>query len=149
MNSYQFIADQAARHSVRLLCRVVGVSRSGSLAWRTRPASARAQADQALAVHIRAIHERSRQTYGSPRVQAELRAQGQPVGRRRVARLMRQAGLRGLHGQRRRVRTTVADRTATPARDRVERAFSPTDIGSPDRVWLADITYVGTADGWL
>ena len=80
MNSYQFIADQAARHSVRLLCRVVGVSRSGSLAWRTRPASARAQADQALAVHIRAIHERGRQTYGSPRVQAELQpTSGPPI----------------------------------------------------------------------
>jgi putative transposase len=149
VNAYQFIADQAVHHAVRLLCRVVGVSRSGYLAWRTRLPSARTQADQALTVHIQVIHERSRQTYGSPRVQAELCAQGRPVGRRRVARLMRQVGLRGLHGQRRRVRTTVADRTATPAQDQVERVFTPADIGAPNRVWLADITYVGTAEGWL
>jgi putative transposase len=149
MNAYQFIADQAAQHSVRRLCRVVGVSRSGYTAWRTRPPSARARADQALTAQIRAIHAHSRQTYGSPRVRAALRARGQTVGRRRVARLMRQAGLRGLHGQRRRVRTTVADRTATPARDRVERAFRPAAIGAPNRVWLADITYVPTREGWL
>jgi putative transposase len=149
MSSYQFIADQAAQHSVRLLCRVGGVSRSGYLAWRTRPPSARAQADQTLTAQIQVIHAHSRQTYGSPRVRAALRAQGQAVGRRRVARLMRQAGLRGLHGQRRRVRTTVADRTITPAQDRVERAFTPAAIGAPNRVWLADITYVGTGEGWL
>jgi putative transposase len=148
VSSYQFIAAQAAQHSVRLLCRVVGVSRSGYLAWRTRLPSARAQADQALTAQIQVIHAHSRQTYGSPRVQAALRAQGQTVGRRRVARLMRQAGLRGVHG-RRRVGTTVVDRTATPASDRVERAFTPAQIGAPNRVWLADITYVTTDEGWL
>ena len=85
MNCCQFVADQAAHHPVRLLCRVVGVSRSGYYAWRARPPSARAQGDQQLLERIRQIHRRSRATYGSPRVQAELRATGQrcsPVGSR-------------------------------------------------------------------
>jgi putative transposase len=149
MNAYQFITNQAAQHSVRRLCRVVGVSRSGYLAWRNRPPSARAQRDLALTEQIRVIHAHSRQTYGSPRLRAVLHARGQAVGRRRVARLMRQAGLRGIHGQRRRVRTTIADRTVTPAPDRVERAFTPATIGAPNRLWLADITYVATQEGWL
>jgi putative transposase len=149
MNAYRFIAAQAAQHSVRLLCRVVGVSRSGYTAWRTRPPSARARGDRALSEQIQQIHAHSRQTYGSIRVRATLRDRGEAVGRRRVARLMRAAGLRGVHGQRRRVRTTVADRTATPASDLVERAFAPAQIGASDRVWLADITYVATAEGWL
>lgn len=149
MTCCQFIADQTAHHSVRLLCRAVGVSRSSYYAWRKGIPSARAQADQALTEQIRVIHQTSRQTYGSPRVHAELRARGRLVGRRRVARLMRQAGLRGLHGQRRRVRTTVADRTATPAPDRVERTFAPAQIGAPNRLWLADISYVATLEGWL
>ena len=130
------------------LDRTVGVSRSSFYAWRNRPPSARARADQALTEQIRAIHQASRQTYGSPRVQAELRAGGHPAGRRRVARLMRQAGRRGVHGRRRRVRTTVPDRQATPAPDRVERAFAPALIGAPDRVWLAAISSVPTLEGW-
>jgi putative transposase len=149
MNAYQFIADQAAQHPVRRLCRGLGVSRSGYLAWRNRPPSARAQADQALTEQIRAIHAHSRQTYGSIRVRATLREGGRAVGRRRVARLMRLAGLRGVHGQRRRVRTTVADPTMMPAPDRVERAFTPAAIGAPQRVWFADITYIPTGEGWL
>jgi putative transposase len=149
MSCRQFVADQAAYHPIRLLCRVVGVSRSSFYAWRNRPPSARTQADRALTEQIRAIHQTSRRTYGSPRVQAELRAGGRSVGRRRVARLMRQAGLRGPHGQRRRVRTTVPDRAATPAPDRVERAFAPAQIGAPNRVWFADISYVATRESWL
>jgi len=148
MSCCQFITDQAAHHSVRLLCRAAGVSRSGYYAWRRRQPSARAQADHARTERIRLIHQRSRATYGSPRVQAELRADGQRCGRRRVARLMRRAGLRGVHGQRRRVRTTVPDRAATPAPDRVRRAFAPAEIGAPDRLWLADISYVATLEGW-
>jgi len=149
MNMFRFIADQAAQHSVRLLCRVVGVSRSGYFTWRTRPPAARARADQALTERIRRIHAHSRQTYGSPRVRATLRERGELVGRRRVARLMRGAGLRGVHGQRRRVRTTVADPGATPAPDRVERAFAPAAIGGLNRLWLADISYIPTREGWL
>ena len=76
-------------------------------------------------------------------------ARGEAVGRRRVARLMRRAGLRGGHGLRRRVRTTVADPRATPATDRVARAFAPAAIGAPNRLWLADISYIPTREGWL
>jgi putative transposase len=149
MSTFQFIADQAAQHAVRLLCRVLGVSRSGSFAWRNRPPAARARADQALTERIRQIHARSRQTSGSSRVRAALRERGEAVGRRRVARLMRRAGLHGVHGLRRRVRTTVADPHAAPAPDRVERAFAPAAIGGPNRLWLADISYIPTREGWL
>jgi putative transposase len=147
MSRFRCVADQAARHPVIVLCRAAGVSRSGSDAWRDRQPSARAQADQQLTEQIRAIHQASRQTDGSPRVQAELRARGRAVGRRRVARLMRRAGLRGVHGQRRRVRTTVPGRAASPAPDRGARAVAPARIGAPDRVWVADISYVGTGEG--
>lgn len=149
MSCCQFIADQATHYPVRLLCRAVGVSRSSFYAWRKRRPSARAQADAALSEQIRAIHQASRQTYGRRRVVVDLRDQGQVVGHRRVARLMRHAGLRGLHGQRRRLRTTIPDRTVPPAPDRVERAFAPAQIGAPNRLWLADITYVATLEGWL
>jgi putative transposase len=149
MSCSRFIAAQAAPHPVALSCRVLGVSRSGSDAWRGRAASARARADAALTARITTIHQTSRQTYGSPRVHAELQGGGERCGRRRVARLMRAAGLRGCHGQRRRVQTTVPDRQATPAPDRVERAFTPTDAGAPNRLWMADISYVATHEGWL
>jgi putative transposase len=149
MSCYRFITAHAAQHPVALSCRVLGVSRSGYYAWQGRAASARAQADAALSERIAAIHQTSRGTYGSPRVHAELRAAGERCGRRRVARLMRQAGLRGCHGQRRRVRTTTPDRQATPAPDRVERVFQPPAVGAPDRLWVADITYVATQEGWL
>ncbi len=148
MNTYRFIAAQAAQHAVRLLCRVLGVSRSGYVAWRTRPPTVRARADETLTEQIRQIHAHSRQTYGSIRVRAALHARGEAVGRRRVARLMRRAGLRGVHGQRRRVRTTVADPRAAPAPDRVERAFAPAAVGGPNRLWLADISSIPTREGW-
>jgi len=148
VNTYRFIADQAAQHAVRLLCRVLGVSRSGFLAWRSRPPAARARADEARTEQIRQIHARSRQTYGSIRVRATLHERGELVGRRRVARLMRRAGLRGVHGQRRRVRTTAADPRATPAPDRGARAFAPAGIGGPNRLWLADSSSIPTGEGW-
>jgi putative transposase len=146
---YQFVTAAAGHHAIALLCRVLKVSRSGYYAWRDRPPSARAQADQRLTARIRQVHQASRGTYGSPRVQAELRAGGERCTRKRVARLMRRAGLRGCHGQRRRVRTTVPDRAAAPAPDRVDRAFSPAQIEAPDRLWVADISYVPTGEGWL
>jgi putative transposase len=148
MNTFRCIAAQAAQHAVRLLCRVLGVSRSGSCAWRTRPAAARVRADQALTAQLRQISAHSRQTDGSPRVRATLCERGEMVGRRRVARLMRRAGLRGVHGQRRRVRTTVADPRVTPAPDRVKRSCAPAAIGAPDRLWLADSSSIPTREGW-
>ena len=149
MSCYRFIAAEAAQHPVALSCRVLGVSRSGYYAWRGRAESARARADVALTARISAIHQASRETYGSPRVQAELRAAGVRCTRKRVARLMRAAGLRGCHGQRRRVRTTTPDHQAAPAPDRVERAFTPAQVGAPNRLWVADISYVATLEGWL
>jgi putative transposase len=149
MNCYRLVADQAAHHAVRVVCRAVGVSRAGYYAWWGRQPSARARADGRLTERIRQVHKHSRGTYGRPRVHAELRADGQRCRRRRVARLMRQAGLRGVHGQRRRVRTTVADRLATPAPGRVGRAFAPAQIGAPNRLWLTDISSVPTDEGWL
>ena len=127
------------------MCRVVGVSPSGYYAWRSRPPSARAQADQRLLTRIRAIHAASRSTYGAPRIHAELREAGVRCARKRVARLMRQASLQGAH-RRRRLRTTICDRDAAPAPDLVARAFA-TD--RPNHLWLADITYVRTWSGWL
>jgi len=149
MSRYRFIAAHAAEHPVALSCRVLGVARSGFYAWRVRAVSARGRADAALGERIVAIHEASRQTYGSPRVHADLQAAGERCGRRRVARLMRVAGLRGCHGQRRRVRTTTTDRHATAAPDRVGRAFAPATVGAPNRLWAADISYVATREGWL
>jgi len=130
---------------IAALCRVLGVSPSGYYAWSERPPSARAQADDILLEQIRAIHARSRGTYGARRIRVELRAQGMRCARKRVARLMRQAGLAG--AQRRRYRgTTRQDRTAIAAPDLVQRDF--TAFG-PDQLWVADITYVPTGEGWL
>jgi putative transposase len=127
------------------MCRVLGVSPSGYYAWRERLPSARAQADQRLLDQIRTLHAHSRQTYGAPRIHADLRETGVPCGRKRVARLMRQAGLAGA-SRRRAGRTTVQDRTATPAPDLVGRDFT---ADRPDRLWVADLTYVRTWTGWL
>jgi putative transposase len=140
LNTYRCIADQAAQHSVRLLRRVLDVSRLGSCAWRNRPPAPRARADRALAEQIRPIHEHRRQT--------DLRERGEVVGRR-VARRRRRAELRRVHGQRRRVRTTVADPHLAPAPDRVARACAPAAIGGPHRRWRAAISSIPTRAGWL
>jgi HTH-like domain len=113
--SFRLIDQEKAHHAVSLLCRVLGVSRAGFYAWRSRPLSARAVADQALTAQIRAIHERSRGTYGAPRVHAELRLDhGVGVGRKRVARLMGSAGLVGCHRRRRRGLTRRDPRPPRP-----------------------------------
>jgi len=132
-------------HRVATVCRVLGVSASGYYAWQVRPLSARAQADWTLSTQIRAIHARSRGTYGAPRVHAELRAQGVHVGRKRVARLMRQAQLAGV-SRRRHVWTTRRDPAARPAPDLVQRAFM---AEGPNQLWVADITYIATWAGFL
>ncbi len=145
MNLFRFIDAERACLPVALLCRMLGVSRSGYYAWRERPPSRRSREDGILAEKIREVHERSRRTYGYPRIHAELCALGVRCGRRRVARLMREAGLRGcLRGRRR--RTTRRDRNAAPAPDLVRRKFA---AAAPDRLWLADITYVKTDEGFL
>ena len=132
-------------HEVATMCRVLDVSSSGYYAWRERPASARARQDEALTERIRAIHERSRGTYGAPRIHAELAAEGIHIGRKRVARLMRAADLEGV-SRRKGWKTTVRDRDARPAPDLVQRAFT---AEGPNRLWVADITYVPTWAGFL
>lgn len=130
---------------IATLCRVLGVSPSGYYAWIERPPSTRAQADEILLEQIRVIHTRSRETYGARRIRVELRAQGMHCARKRVARLMRQAGLAG--AQRRRYRgTTRQDRTAMAAPDLVRRDFTACE---PNQLWVADVTYVPTSEGWL
>ena len=127
------------------VAREIGVSKSGYYAWRKRPPSKRVREDVVLTETIREIHSRSRQTYGVPRVHAELRLLGIVCGRRRVARLMRAAGLRGCIRSKRR-RTTRRDPRAAPAPDLLRRDFVARE---PNRIWLADITYVPTREDFL
>jgi putative transposase len=130
---------------VATMCRVLEVSASGYYAWRVRPPSARAFEDGKLLERILAIHADSRGTYGAPRVQAELRAQGIRISRKRVARLMRQAGVHGV-SRRRFVVTTVRQPGAVPAPDLVQRDF---EVGGANQLWVADITYIPTWAGFL
>jgi putative transposase len=141
---YQFVEREKATLPVRTMCRMLGVSPSGYYAWSGRPPSARAVADAALTGAIRRAHARGRGTYGAPRVHAELHGNGIHVGRKRVARLMAADGLAGI-SRRRSVRTTVRDRDAVPAPDLVDRDFS---APGPDRLWVADITYLPTRAGF-
>ena len=134
-----------AQHRVVTMCQLLGVSPSGYYAWRKRPPSARSRSDEALTARIRSIHEQSRKTYGMPRIHAELTDEGVRVGRKRVARLMRQGGLEGA-SRRKRCRTTVRRADARPAPDLVERNFTSS---GPNRLWVADITYIPTWAGFL
>ncbi len=145
---YGFMARQKASHHIVTMTRVLGVSKSGFYARRRRPKTLRAMEDEVLADMITRIHTESRGTYGAPRIQAELRiAHGISSSRRRVARLMRQEGLRGVSRRRlHRPTTTVRDAGATPARDLVQRDFQATQ---PNVLWVADITYVPTCEGFL
>ena len=132
-------------YPVATMCRLLGVSASGYYAWQGRAPSARAESDRALLDRIREIHRISRGTYGVPRIHAELVERGYAVGRKRVARLMRRAGLRGI-SRRKGARTTTRDARARPAPDLVERDFT---ADAPDRLWVADITYIPTWAGFL
>jgi putative transposase len=128
-----------------MLCRLLGVSRSGYYAWRSKPSSERARFDAVLSEKIETIHRNSRATYGAPRIHAELRAIGIRCSRKRVARLMRRAKLRGcLHG--RRIRTTHRTALQQAAPDLVERNFAAEE---PDKLWVADITYVRSKEGFV
>ncbi len=132
--------------SVGRACQVLGLSRSGYYAWATRVPSVRACRDAVLIDHIRAAHVFSHGTYGAPRVHAELtKGQGLYVSRKRVARLMRQTGLQGI-SRRKWTTTTVRTPGVEPAFDLVERDFTAT---GPNRLWVADITYVPTWAGFL
>ena len=137
-------AHQAVHHAATM-CRVLGVSPSGYYAWRKRPLSPRARANVELTAHIDAVHRASGGTYGVPRVHAELAALGIRVGRKRVARLMRALGVRGV-SRRKRPRTTLRDQAHRPAPDLVARDFT---APGPDRLWVADITCIPTWAGFL
>jgi transposase InsO family protein len=132
---------------VAVMARVLGVSEAGFHAWRRRPASAHAVADAALLKRIRTIHAGSRDTYGAPRVHAELRRRGRRHSRKRVARLMRQAGIAG-RAPRRWRKTTIADPAAAARADRIRRDFTA-DAAKINARWCGDITYIGTWEGWL
>ena len=134
-----------ATYPVATMCRLLEVSTSGYYAWCRRRPGRREAEDEKLLQAIRTAHAASYATYGAPRVHAELREAGWHVGRKRVARLMRQAGLAGI-SRRKRVHTTVRNARARPAADLVARDFS---ADGPDRLWVADITYVPSLAGFL
>jgi putative transposase len=143
---FGFIAARKTEHSVKTMCRVLEVSRSGFHAWARRKPSARALEDERLTARIREIHALNRKVYGAPRIHAELRiADGIRVGRKRVERLMRQAAITGMvarkHG-----RTTIRVPGVRVCEDLVDRAFL---AAAPNQLWVADITYLRTWEGWL
>jgi transposase InsO family protein len=130
------------------MCRVLVVSPAGFYAWLTRAPSARAIADERLMLNIRVAHERSDRTYGAPRIQRDLRDDGLAVSTKRVARLMRQARLAGEPGHRRAPRTTDSAHADPVAPNVLARQFDVSG-GRLDRVWVSDLTYVPTREGWL
>ncbi len=134
-----------ANYPIATMCRVLGVSTSGYYAWLKRQSSQRSREDAILTDRIRWIHLRSRGTYGSPRIHAELRDEGVHVGRKRVARLMRAAGLQGV-SRRKSTRTTIRQPGAQRAPDLVKRDFT---VDGPNKLWVADITYIRTWAGFL
>jgi putative transposase len=142
---FRFIRTEKATYPVRVLCRVLQVSTSGFYAWCRRGPSARALEDTALKVEIRAAHTASKKTYGSPRILEDLKATGRQVGRKRVARLMREEGIEGQ--KKRRFRTTTDSRHSHPiAPNHLKRNFT---ASAPNQVWVSDITYVWTREGWM
>ena len=143
---FGFVDEHRKVWPVRLMCAVLGLSASGYYAWRGRPESPRAAANRALLDDIRLIHHESCGTYGSPRVHAVLHGHDRRVGRSRVERLMRHAGIRGLAALPRRTRTTDSRHGYPIAPNRLGRNFI---AAAPGQVWLADITYIPTGEGWL
>jgi len=145
--TFRLIEAEKAQHPVSLLCSVLGVTRAGYYAWRWRGPSRRVLGDAELAPLIGRVFVESLETYGAPRVHAELReTHGIRVGRKRVARLMRQLELEGVSRRGKRRRTTIPDPAAAPAPDLVGRRIT---AARPNELWLADITYLPTREGWL
>lgn len=142
---YRAIQANDRRYPIRLMCRLLAVSPAGYYAWRKRPKSLRQVANRALLVEICLIHRESRETYGSPSIWRALVQRGRRVGKHRVARVMRAAGLRAKTVTR--WRATTDSRHAWPiAANRLQRQFC---VEQPNRVWASDLTYVWTAEGWL
>ena len=143
---FAFVRDHRRRWPVGVICRVLKVSRSGFYAWRRRPASARARRQQELLEKIRLAHQENQELYGSPRVHRALLIDGQVVSRNTVAKLMRQAKIRAKSRRRFVPRTTDSRHQKPVADNKLNRDFG---AGSINRKWLADITYIPTAEGWL
>lgn len=141
---FAFIASKEVAFPVLAMCKVLGVTRSGFYAWRKRPKSARARADEQLVVDITAMHEKSLKRYGSPRIHRALRKKGVCVGAKRIARLMRAAGL--VARQKRRFRRTTDSNHSNPIAPNVlKRDFDP---AAPNQAWAGDVTYIATGEGW-
>lgn len=138
------MSDHQADYPIASMCRLLGVSSSGYYAWMKRLRSRRAEADAALLAEIHAAHATSHGTYGAPRIHAELTAKGIRVGRKRVARLMSRAGIAGVSRRKFVITTVKGDGRQAP--DLVERNFT---AEAPDRLWVADITYIPTWAGFL
>jgi transposase InsO family protein len=145
---YACIARYRGEFKVRLMCRVLSVSPAGFYASMRRSLSRHALTDQMLSQEIIEAHRISRRTYGSPRVHRELKAKGIAVGEKRVARLMQQGGIKAKHSRRFRV-TTDSSHAHPIAPNVLNRQFSPEETQGLNRVWVSDITYVWTNEGWL
>jgi putative transposase len=143
---FRFIEDRRADYPVQTMCDVLDVSRAGYYAWRSRPESARAAENRELLEDIQRIHSDNGGRYGSPRIHVELKAQGRGVSRGRVERLMRHHGIHAIMARPRRARTTDSRHDHPIAPNLIKRNFR---AAAPDQVWLADITYIDTGQGWL
>jgi putative transposase len=143
---FRLIEDQRDVWPVRVMCDALSVSPSGYYAWRSRPERARKIADREKLVDIRRVHADHRGRYGAPRIHAEPRAEGQSVGRKRVERVMRRHGIRAHAPRRYRICTTNSKHSLPVAANLLDRNLV---AEKPDQVWLADITYIPTGEGWL
>lgn len=143
---FEFIHEHRSCWPITLMCRLLEVSRSGYYRWRKQPVSVRKMADQELTVAIKSVHQASRGTYGSLRVYWRLRQLKWRCSRKRVARLMRQAGLHGKRRRRFRPRTTHSNHRLPIAPNLLKQDFS---AAAPNQKWVSDISYISTAEGWL
>ncbi len=143
---FRLIEDHRDVWPMRVMCDALSVTPSGFYAWRSRPESPRKIANRELLVDIRRIHAQHRERYRAPRIHAELRAAGHAVSRKRVARVMRQHGIRTRASRRFRVCTTDSKHSLPVAENLLDQNFV---ADRPDQVWLADITYIPTSEGWL
>jgi transposase InsO family protein len=143
---YQFIANHWAEFKITVMCRVLGVSRSGYYGWGKRPSSPRKMADQSLTEQIEVIHQKSRRPYGSIRIQKELADEGLKCGHNRLARLMREVGLSAKQCRKFKISTTDSNHDQPIAPNLLEPDFS---LKKPNQKWLGDITFIPTTEGWL
>jgi putative transposase len=143
---FRFIEDHRAEYPVRIMCSVLDISPAGYYAWRSRPESRRSVANRALLDDIKRVHRDNHECYGSPRIHLELAAQGRGASRGRIERLMRRHGVLAIMARPRRARTTDSRHDLPIAPNLLGRNFLAT---APNRIWLADIAYVETGEGWL